>query len=117
LRRSDDSLLRLAEYLRTAVPPGAVIETYDAEVLLVADQPVHFPPDGIHIQFQRRMSLQDRRVAISYDPLAAAPDYLVVGHFSRMWQVYPDDWIAQHFRLEREFGEYTLYRQESALPP
>jgi 4-amino-4-deoxy-L-arabinose transferase-like glycosyltransferase len=117
LRRPDDSLFRLAEYLRTSVPPGAVIETYDAEILFVADQPVHFPPDGTHVQFIRRSLLRDRHVVIRYDPLAAGPGYLVVGNFSRIWQVYPDDWIAQHFRLEREFGEYTLYRQESALPP
>jgi 4-amino-4-deoxy-L-arabinose transferase-like glycosyltransferase len=117
LRGSDDSLFRLAEYLRTSVPPDAVIETYDAEILFVADQPVHFPPDGIHVQFNRRILLQDRRVVIHYDPLAAAPGYLVVGIFSRMWQVYPDDWIAQHFRLEREFGRYALYRYESAVGP
>jgi hypothetical protein len=117
LRRPDDSLFRLAEYLRTAVPPGAVIETYDAEILFVADQPVHFPPDGTHVQFIRRSLLRDRHVVIHYDPLAAVPGYLVVGNFSRLWQVYPDDWIAQHFRLEREFGEYTLYRRESAESP
>jgi 4-amino-4-deoxy-L-arabinose transferase-like glycosyltransferase len=117
LCRPDDSLFRLAEYLRTAVPPGAVIETYEAEILFLAEQPVHFPPDGIDVQFNRRILLQDRRVVIHYDPLAAMPGYLVVGNFSRMWQVYPDDWIAQHFRLEREFGPYTLYRYESAAAP
>jgi hypothetical protein len=117
LRRPDDSLFRLAEYLRTAVPPGAVIETYDAEILFVADQPVHFPPDGTHVQFLRRFRLGDRSVVIHYDPLAAGPGYLVVGNFSRRWQVYPNDWIAQHFRLEREFGPYALYRYESVVPP
>jgi 4-amino-4-deoxy-L-arabinose transferase-like glycosyltransferase len=117
LRRPDDALFRLAQYLRTAVPPGAVIETYDAEILFVADQPVHFPPDGIHVQLNRRVLLQHRSVAINYDPLAAAPAYLVVGHFSRWWQVYPDDWIAQHFCLEHQFGEYTLYRREDTAAP
>ncbi len=117
LQSPDDSLFRLAEYLRTSVPPGAVIETYDAEILFVADQPVHFPPDGTHVRFLRRFRLGDRSVVIHYDPLAAGPGYLVVGNFSRRWEVYPDHWIAQHFRLEREFGLYALYRYESVAPP
>jgi 4-amino-4-deoxy-L-arabinose transferase-like glycosyltransferase len=117
LRRPDNSLFRLADYLRTSVPPQAMIETYDAEVLFAANQPVHFPPDGIHVQLNRGILLQDRRVVIHYDPLAAGPGYLVVGIFSRMWQVYPDDWIAQHFRLEREFGPYALYGRDDAASP
>ena len=119
--RADNSVFQLADYLHTRVSPGALIETYDSEIMFLTDQRYHFPPDQLHVQLNRRTYLGDRSVKINYDPLSADPDYLINGPLSKSWNLYPDEWLAQHFRLEKRFGPYDLLRfvgaDRTQLPP
>lgn len=108
--QADDSVLRLAEYLRAQVPPSALIETYDPEVMFLTGHQYHFPPDQVHVQLNRRTYLSDRNAKVKYDPSIVRPDYLITGPFSKLWNLYPEDWLTQHFRLEKRFGPYDLLR-------
>ena len=108
--QADDSLFHLADYLDSHVPPDALIESYDPEVMFLSDQPYHYPPDQVHIQVIRQTLLGDQTVEIDYDPLVARLDYLVAGPWSKLWNLYPENWLLRHFRLEERFGPYDLYR-------
>ena len=64
------------------------------------------PIDLVH-----RRSLLAQDVAIDYDPLAANPDYLVVGTFSRGNGLYERVIAAGAFRPIQTYGGYTVYER------
>ena len=49
--------------------------------------------------------------AIDYDPLAANPDYLVVGRFARENGLYQPAIDSGAFRLLRSYDGYELYER------
>jgi hypothetical protein len=50
-------------------------------------------------------------VPIDYDPLAADPDYLVVGYYGRLWDLYDPAIESGAFRLLQEYGTYRIYER------
>jgi hypothetical protein len=77
-----------AEFLNSQTPPGALIETYDSELVFLLNRPYHYLPDQIHVELIRRTFLYDDATLIDYNPLTANPDYLVVGPHSKQWRLY-----------------------------
>ena len=75
---ADASVLEVIDFLNTQTPSASVIETYDPELFFLLNRSYHYPPDQIHMDLIRRNFLK-QHVSIDYDPLAADPDYLVVG--------------------------------------
>ncbi len=102
------SALQVAEFLNTHTVPDALIETYDSELFFLLDRRYHYPPDQIHVELIRR-SVLHQHVPIDYDPLAADPDYLVVGPFSKLWQLYNPVLATGAFRLLRAYSRYDVY--------
>jgi hypothetical protein len=105
---TSDRLLRAAQFLNTQTPPDALVETYEAELHFLLQRRYHYPPDQLHVELTRRAYL-DQNVPIEYDPLAANPDYLVVGRIGRTWWLYNP--ALTHFRLVADDGEYTIYER------
>jgi len=64
----------------------------------------------VHVQLNRR-SLLDAGTAIDYDPLAADPDYLVVGPSAGEWRLYENALASGEFRLLSEFPPYAIYER------
>jgi len=107
---ADASVLEVVGFLNTQTPAASVIETYDPELFFLLKRRYHYPPDQIHIDLIRRASLaQD--VSIDYDPLAADPDYLVVGHQSKVWRLYDAFLSTGEFRLLKTFRRYNIYER------
>lgn len=106
----DRSLWQIAEVLNTQIPPDALIETHDAELFFPVRRPYHYPPDQTHVELIRRAFLH-QEVTIDYDPLAADPDYLVVGPFNRGWKLYDPVLETGAFRLLHTYGSYDLYER------
>lgn len=107
---SDTSVLQVAHLLNTATPPDSLVETYDAELFFLLDRPYHYPPPQIHVDLIRRPLLR-HPVPIVYDPLAANPDYLVVGSLSRTWHLYEPLLATGAFRPLHDFGRYQIYQR------
>jgi hypothetical protein len=105
--KDDRSAQRTADFLN-ALPADILIETYESELHFLLHRPYTFPPDQTHVELGRR-SLLGEAVTVAYDPLAADPDYLVVGRFARENDLYAPVIAAGHFRLLREDGLYELY--------
>ena len=59
----------------------------------------------------RRTFLGDRDVEITYDPLEADPDYLIVGPRAELWELYGPVLESGAFREEYAIGQYHLYER------
>lgn len=105
--RPDRSALDVTAFLN-ALPADRRIETYESELLFLLERPAHFPPDQTHVDLIRRRML-GLDAPVGYNPLAADPDYLVVGAFTREYPLYADVIAAGHFRLVRDDGLYAIY--------
>jgi hypothetical protein len=112
---ASDAPQRVAELLNTRAAPEAVIETYDSELFFFLNRPYHYPPDQTHIDLIRQTFLKEP-MSISYDPLEADPDYLVVGPFSRQWQLYDVVLETGVFRKLQSIGEYDIYERVRPNP-
>jgi hypothetical protein len=106
---TNTSAQQMAQYVDSRTPAGALVESYDSELFFFLDHPYHYPPDQTHVDLIRRTL--DPSVRIGYDPLAANPDYLVVGPFSYGWHVYDEVLAGDAFRLIETKGEYKLYER------
>jgi hypothetical protein len=109
-RPPDRSISEVAEFLNSATPPDVLIETYDMELFVLLNRRYHHPPDEIQLKLNRRTFLgQD--VAIDYDPMAADPDYLVVGPSGRFWRLYDPILQPGSFRLVLDRSRYQVYER------
>jgi hypothetical protein len=108
--KADASALEVVEFLNTRTLSDSTIETYDSELFFLLDRPYHYPPDQIHVELNRRTFLH-QHVSIDYDPLAADPDYLVVGPHSKLWKLYDRAVQSGSFRLVHAYGQYDVYER------
>ncbi len=108
--QADTSVYAVAEWLNKNTPDGTLVETYESELMFLLDRPYHYPPDQVHVELNRRTFL-GQGVDIPYDPLAADPEYLVVGLFGRMWDLYGPTIATGAFDLAVVFGPYQVYQR------
>lgn len=106
----DASALQVAQFLNTQTAPDALVETYDSELFLLLDRRYHYPPDQVHVQLNRRTFLRED-VLLTYNPLGADPDYLVIGPHSKLWQLYNPVLATGAFRLLRAYSRYDVYER------
>lgn len=106
-REDDRDLFAVTQYLNTATPPTAVIETYDSELFLFLNRPYTYAFPRHLVEIIRRD--QGQAQAVTYDPLQSKPDYLVVGEYGR-WAGFYKPLVAQHrVRLVTTIGRYQIY--------
>ncbi len=108
---ADTSVQQAAHFLNSQTRAGALVETYDSELFFLLNRPYHYPPDQIHVDLIRRTFLYDDNTIIHYDPLAANPDYLVVGPHSKQWRLYEPVLSSGAFRLLRSYARYQIYER------
>ena len=108
---ADRSAQQAADFLNTRTRSDALIETYDSELFFLLNRAYHYPPDAIHVALIRRTFLYQDDTRIDYDPLAANPDYLVVGPHSKQWGLYDDVLRTGAFRLLQSYKRYRIYER------
>lgn len=111
LDSGSDAAYQVQEYIHQQTPERAVIETYDSEMLFLLNRPIHFPPDHIQMELNRR-NIYNLNSQIPYDPLASDPDYLVVGPWGRTWKLYEPVITAGAFTEVFSAGGYQVYQRE-----
>jgi hypothetical protein len=107
------AVMQTATYLNTHTAPDALVESYESELFFFLQRPYHFPPSQVHVTLNRRTFLK-QDVPVHYDPLEADPDYLVVGAFGSLWELYDPVIERGDFRLVQTFGHYRLYERVRA---
>ena len=85
----------------------ALVESYESELFFLLDHPIHYPPNQLNADLV--LDKLGHQVNANYDPLAADPDYLVVGDFGRHWQLYDKAIADNEFRLLQQIGRYDIY--------
>jgi hypothetical protein len=106
----DSSVKNVVHFLNTKTPPNALIETYESELFCFLERRYHYPPDQVHVELIRKNSFGES-VAINYDPLAADPDYLVLGRQNRFWDFYDPYLKSGKFRLLQKYGIYEIFER------
>jgi hypothetical protein len=111
LAGGNSALLETAHFLNSHTERDALIEMYDRELFFLAERAYHYPRSGVvHHQLNRRAFLGED-VTLDYDPLAADPDYLVVGPMTRMWHLYDPVLETDAFRLVHTNERYQIYER------
>jgi hypothetical protein len=108
--KSNQPLLDTVAYLHDQTPASAIVETYESELLFFLNRRYHYPPDQVHVELIRREDLSEAAV-INYDPLAADPDYLVIGGWCRYYKCYDNVLNRSNFKLVKAFGPYEVFQR------
>ena len=111
----DRSSRDVADFLNTATPPDALIETYELEFSVLLNRRYSHPPDDVHLRVIRHIYL-DQNVEVDYDPLAADPDYLVVGPIGKLSRLYEPILQTGSFRMILDGSRYQVYERVRAKP-
>ena len=111
LRSTDRSIYNLTDYIHDNTTPSTIIETYESEFLfMLPDRQIHFPSHQIEEQLNQRTFLSEN-ISITYDPLPADPDILIIGNFGRGWQLYDSVLGKSKFKLITQIGQYDVYER------
>jgi hypothetical protein len=102
----------MAERIRALVAPDEVVESSEWEVdALSGHWNYHHPTQRETTQAIAHFTA-GRRPELSYDALAADPDYLLAGTFSGYCRLYDADMVKAHFQLVETIGPYRLWRRD-----
>lgn len=112
-REDDRDLMTVTAFLHANTPPSALIETYDSELLPFLERPYTYAPPQALVEAMRH--LQNPAHALTYDPLEAKPDYVVVGDYGRLFGFYKPLIDSHRLRLVRTVGRYEVYQPAEAL--
>jgi hypothetical protein len=107
---ADKSVLETASFLNTQTPPDALIETSEAELYFLLNRRYHYGSVEEGSQVIRHKLVSEDTVA-DYNPLAADPDYLVVGNFGREYGVYFAYSGTGDFEHLATIGRYDIYQR------
>ena len=100
----------MAAYLDENVPREALIETWEPEMEFLTDHNYHFPPSELLAKAVSNIWSSAPPPSQFYDFVQTQqPKYVLVGEFARWVKLYPDDWLADHYRLVTRIGAYDLY--------
>ncbi|MBI1880034.1 MAG: hypothetical protein HYR94_17755 [Chloroflexi bacterium] len=109
-KNNDTSVLQVIHFLNTTTPQDSQIETWESELFFLLDRSYHYPPAQVMVNLNHRLFL-DQNVSVEYDPLAANPDYLVIGPYGRRKHFYEPLLETGAFRLLQTMGPYQIYER------
>ena len=106
-REDERDLFELIAYLHTATPATALIETYDSELFLFLNRRYTYAPPQALVEVILRE--QKPNQPVTYDPLQAKPNYMVVGEYGRWAGFYKPLIKQKRVRLVQTIGRYEIY--------
>lgn len=111
LRSQDRAAEQMAAYIAQNLPREARIETWEWELGVLGPHVNYHYPDQRYLY--QAIYQQGRRLPydLTYDMLKANPDYLVVGPFSGMTQIYRAQTIDANFAPVIKIGTYQLFER------
>ena len=102
----------ITAYLNANISRTALIETWEPELGFLTDHAYHYPPNSLLPKAVSHIWTNGPAPASAYNFMQPTPpEYVLIGQFSRWVKLYPDDVIAQHYRLVTTIGKYDLYQK------
>jgi hypothetical protein len=112
LRKPSDDPYLAAKYIQQNIPGDARVESFESELFFLAPEIMfHYPSDLVSMQLIRKVEI-DLSETIDYNPFESNPDYLVVGPYSRVWELYKDVLATGVFILDADIGGYEIYHHK-----
>jgi 4-amino-4-deoxy-L-arabinose transferase-like glycosyltransferase len=100
----------MAAYLDEHISQDVLIETWEPEMGFLTDHNYHFPPPMLLLAAVEQIHLDGPSIAEVYQFVQSElPEYVLLGYFGRLVEVYPADLLATRYRLVTSIGEYELY--------
>jgi len=108
----------MAAYLNEHLSKRALIETWEPELGFLTDHDYHFPPQQFLYQAVGHVWLNKTSPGESYRFVQEhAPDYVLVGGFSRWVEMYSTTTLAERYALVNHQGGYELYALRKGAVP
>jgi len=106
-----DGPYRVAAFLDDAIPPDALIETWDREFAVLTDHRYHFPPPIVQAYHNAHLDNPANPPAGDlYDFRAVAePDVVLVGPMSRWAGLYPETRLTEYEVIYAFEETYVVY--------
>ncbi len=102
----------MARYINETIPMSSIIETWDPEMGFLTDHNFHYPPNELLAIAVNQVNYGGEPVQSHYDFLQTAqPEYLLLGEFSKWTDIYPFEYVQEHYTLLQTFGDYDLYQR------
>jgi 4-amino-4-deoxy-L-arabinose transferase-like glycosyltransferase len=108
--RYDDSPQKFAQAVDQIVPVGAVIESWEWEIDLLAPDRVYHHPTNDWVDWKTAETQFGEEPSGTYDALAYQPEYLIEGPFSKWTEMYSDLLAGGCCEPIVTIGNYTLYK-------
>jgi hypothetical protein len=108
----DNELELVADYFNYEIEKGALIETYDSEVVFLLRQQIHYPPDNLQMELNRRTFLM-QPIVISYDLDTVEPDYIIVGPRGNEWGLYDSIISSKEYPCVLKVDGYSVYKTKN----
>jgi len=112
LMETDATPIAFAQYLDGALPPGAVIESFEPEIVFLSQGNFRFrqPPLDAQSLAIRHVQLGTPLDRGGYEVQGSEAQFLVVGRFAKLTGFYDPDLQTGAATLVNSIGLYDLYR-------
>jgi hypothetical protein len=101
----------MAAYMDANVPTSALVETWEPEMGFLTDHKYHYPPQLLLDTAVGYIWRHGPAPSQSYHFMEpTAPEYVLVGEFSRWVNLYPTGQLSAHYSLVTSIGGYELYK-------
>jgi 4-amino-4-deoxy-L-arabinose transferase-like glycosyltransferase len=112
-----DAPAQMAAYLNQNVPVNTVIESWEPEMGFLTNHNYHYPPAALLNNAVAYIWLHGQPPSQLYNFMQpTAPQYVLVGSFSRWVDLYPSTQLSAHYTLLKRIGDYELYQLQSSAP-
>jgi 4-amino-4-deoxy-L-arabinose transferase-like glycosyltransferase len=104
-----------ADWIKTNIPNGALIETWEQEIGVLTDNTLHYPPQLILAYSVAAQWQGGEPVSDYYDfrePFP--PEYVVRGPFGAFTELYPDDRLTD-YEIIQVIGPYQVFQRRSEV--
>lgn len=105
---------KVADYIRTRIPAGAVIETWEWEIDALSGHWAYHHPDDSYmlLAIRQKFYYGNESLDLNYNLLEADPDYLITGTFSEWTNIYGGpDAVKAHFTEVVTISPYRIYQR------
>ncbi|MBN2500164.1 MAG: glycosyltransferase family 39 protein [Anaerolineales bacterium] len=105
----DDSAQVFSSYLEEHIEEGALVESWEWQLDILADVNYHHPPNDLVDKQTAYIHYGDEFVT-NYNPFYYQPEYLIIGPFSKGMTLYSQYIEAGCCQLVFQSGDYDLYK-------
>jgi len=101
----------MAAYIEAHVPPEAKIETWESEIIFLANRQFHDPPSAAMDAAIRYAWYSAPPPSKYYDFRKHDTQYLLIGEFGRWTHIYAPEVVKEHYDLVVSLDGYELYKE------